>query len=60
MKFSNGYWLGQDQYIINSPLQAYEAIKVAQVDNDRSSDELKVYAAYHDINSRSDMLDVGN
>lgn len=60
MKFSNGYWLGQDQYIINSPLQAYEATKVAQIDNDRSSDELKIYAAYHDINSRSDMLDVGN
>src|SRR5699024_290110 len=51
---------GQDQYIINSPLQAYEATKVAQIDNDRSSDELKIYAAYHDINSRSDMLDVGN
>lgn len=60
MKFSNGYWLGKDQYIINSPLQVYEAVKVDQSESSRSSDELKVYAAYHEINSRSDMLDVGN
>lgn len=58
MKFSNGYWLGKDEYIINSPLEAFEAEKVAQ-DGERNSQSLRVFSAYQRIASRSDMLDVG-
>lgn len=55
MKFSNGYWLGREQYVINSPLEAYEAV----VDpTDRT--KMTVYASYQRLQSRSNMLDIGN
>ncbi|MDR3190812.1 MAG: alpha-xylosidase [Lactobacillaceae bacterium] len=60
MKFSNGYWLGRDEYIINSPVEVFDAQKLAQSDTDLPSDALQVFGSYQRINSRSDMLDVGN
>lgn len=56
MKFSNGYWLGQEQYIINSPLEAYEAV----VDEAAAQTKLTLYASYQRLHSRSNMLDIGN
>lgn len=59
MKFTNGYWLNRDEYIVNSPLEAFDAMVVEKDDDNYASDALRVYSAYHRINSRSDMLDVG-
>lgn len=59
MKFTNGYWLNRDEYIVNSPLEAFDAMVVDKDDDNYASDALRVYSAYHRINSRSDMLDVG-
>ena len=28
MKFTNGYWLNRDEYIVNSPLEAFDAMVV--------------------------------
>ena len=59
MKFTNGYWLNRDEYIVNSPLEAFDAMVVEKDEDSYASDALRVYSAYHRINSRSDMLDVG-
>lgn len=58
MKFSNGYWLGKDEYLINSPLDAFDATTISG-ENENGSDSLRVFAAYQTIKSRSEMLDVG-
>lgn len=60
MKFSNGYWLGKDEYIINSPIEAFDASILTAQDAKRSSKTLVVNASYQQLRSRSDMLDVGN
>ncbi|MCM0582668.1 alpha-xylosidase [Weissella diestrammenae] len=60
MKFTNGYWLAKDEYLINSPLEAYDAQTIAADESDYVSETLEVSASYQRINSRSDMLDVGN
>lgn len=59
MKFTNGYWLNRDEYIVNSPLEAFDAMVVEKDDDNYASDDLRVYSACHRINSRSDILDVG-
>lgn len=59
MKFTNGYWLGRDEYIINSPMEAFDAETVLADTENYVSDALRVSAAYQPLRSRSDMLDVG-
>ncbi|KRK48335.1 alpha-xylosidase [Secundilactobacillus kimchicus] len=58
MKFSNGYWLAKDEYLINSPLEAFDASKVSG-ETENGTEALRVFAAYQSIDSRSQMLDVG-
>lgn len=60
MKFSNGYWLGKDEYIINSPIEAFDTSILTAKEAEKSSETLIVNASYQRLASRSDMLDVGN
>lgn len=60
MKFSNGYWLGKDEYIINSPIEAFDTSVLTAEEAEKSSETLIVNASYQRLASRSDMLDVGN
>ncbi|MDR3241001.1 MAG: alpha-xylosidase [Lactobacillaceae bacterium] len=60
MKFTNGYWLAKDEFIINSPLEAFDAKIIDQATSQKASETLAVYASYQKLNSRSDMLDIGN
>jgi len=59
MKFTNGYWLGRDEYIINSPIEAFDAEIIKQGRDTYPSEALRISAAYQALHSRSDMLDVG-
>lgn len=43
MKFTNGYWLNRDEYIVNSPLEAFDAMVVEKDDDNYASDALRVY-----------------
>lgn len=60
MKFSDGYWLGKDNYIINSPIEAYDTEVTDTEISGQNRKDLNVYASYQRLNTRSDMLDVGN
>ncbi|QIL51169.1 alpha-xylosidase [Weissella coleopterorum] len=60
MKFSNGYWLGKDEYIINSPIEAFDTKVLTAQEADKNSETLVVNSSYQQLASRSDMLDVGN
>ncbi|MHC9537060.1 alpha-xylosidase [Dellaglioa sp. BT-FLS60] len=59
MKFSNGYWLTNEKYLINNPVEAYDTDILD--DSELSKNKaLRVYSSFNKINSRSDMLDTGN
>lgn len=60
MKFTNGYWLAKDEFLINSPKEVFDARELSKIESGRVSTTLELNASYQKINSRSDMLDVGN
>ena len=60
MKFSDGYWLGKDNYIINSPIEAYDTSVRTVEESGQKSKTLVVNSSYQQLKTRSDMLDVGN
>ena len=57
MKFSDGYWLTQERYQIQSPQEVYE---VSQNTDSYGKDSIEAYATYKKIKSRGDTLNIGN
>ncbi len=51
MKFTDGYWLNQPQFEIDSPREVFEY--------EKNSDSLTLYAPFKQINERGDELNLG-
>ncbi|EUJ28506.1 alpha-glucosidase [Listeria floridensis FSL S10-1187] len=57
MKFTDGYWLNREQYVIENPAEVYEANIVK---DEAGHDSLLAYATYRKIIERGNTLNVGN
>lgn len=57
MKFTDGYWLNKERYVINNPVEIYDT----SIESDENGKKtLKAFATYKKIFERGDTLNVGN
>jgi alpha-D-xyloside xylohydrolase len=54
MKFTDGYWLNREQFLIENPREIYDARAPA------GGKELTAYAIYRKIVERGNKLNIGN
>lgn len=57
MKFTDGYWLNKEQYMMEHPTEVYEA---KEIEDECGNPALLAYATYRPIVERGNTLNVGN